>query len=146
MSYMEACPFLHVLNALKGKWKLRILYEIVDHEDSCGEGIRFNDLRRAVGDISSLVLSKSLQELVEDGIVKRVQYNEVPVRVEYSITEAGRGLGVLMDYMGGWGVELFKQQAANERCEGAGAGEGTGAGECAGVGEGTGTSGAPYAP
>jgi len=72
------------LKTLTGKWKLRIIWEI-----SYGNGIRFNELERKLDGISSIMLTKRLRELVDSGIVHREQFNEIPPRVEYSLTELG---------------------------------------------------------
>lgn len=72
------------LETLTGKWKLKIIWEI-----SYGNGIRFNELERKLNGISSIMLTKRLRELVDSGIVHREQYNEIPPRVEYSLTDLG---------------------------------------------------------
>lgn len=75
------------LETLTGKWKLRIIWEI-----SYGNGIRFNELERRLDGISSIMLTKRLKELADSGIIHREQFNEIPPRVEYSLTELGKKL------------------------------------------------------
>ena len=72
------------LKTLTGKWKLKILWA-VPYESS----IRFNELERRLDGISSLMLTRRLKELVSSGILHREQYNEVPIRVEYKMTDIG---------------------------------------------------------
>lgn len=48
---------------------------------------RYNELKRKLGDISNTMLAKSLKELENDGLVKRSEYVEVPIRVEYEVTD-----------------------------------------------------------
>ncbi|GLI57950.1 transcriptional regulator [Propionigenium maris DSM 9537] len=83
----KECPVKYTINILSGKWKLKTLWELQGNE--C---IRFNELRRRIEGISNVALKRALLELEEDGIIKRVQYDEVPPKVEYSLTEKGRSL------------------------------------------------------
>lgn len=98
---MGFCPVAYALSCLDGKWKLRVVYVI-----SITGTIRFNELQRQVDGISNLMLSKSLHELESDGIVYRKQYNEVPPRVEYSLTEVGSGIRSVMDCLNDFGQTL----------------------------------------
>lgn len=70
---MTDCPVKYALDLLNGKWKLRILWELNQQES-----IRFNELQRRLDGISSVMLSKSLDELEQYKIVDRRQYNEIP--------------------------------------------------------------------
>lgn len=101
---MSNCPIGYALSHLEGKWKLRVIYTI-----SLNGTIRFNELRRQVEGISNLMLSKTLQELEEAGIILRTQYNEVPPRVEYSLSEVGKGIYPVLDSLGKWGELLFQK-------------------------------------
>lgn len=65
--------------------------------------VRFNDMKRYIVTISDKTLSSSLQELVEDGLVHREMYPQIPPRVEYSLTEAGQSLIPILDGMCEWG-------------------------------------------
>ena len=76
---MEGCPVKFALGLVSGKWKLRILWELNQQEV-----IRFNELQRRLEGISSVMLSKSLEELERARLVHREQYPEIPPRVEYS--------------------------------------------------------------
>lgn len=96
---IDNCPVTFALSMLNGKWKLPIIWEI--HQE---EVIRFNELQRRLNGISNLMLSKSLQELEADGIVNRCQYNEIPPRVEYSLTCLGKSLIPALQLLGEWGA------------------------------------------
>lgn len=100
---MGFCPVGYALSYLEGKWKLRVIYAI-----SLQDNIRFNELRRQVDGISNLMLSKTLQELEDGGIITRKQYNEVPPRVEYSLTELGKGIYPVLDSLEKWGELLYQ--------------------------------------
>ncbi|GMA08653.1 HxlR family transcriptional regulator [Tetragenococcus halophilus subsp. flandriensis] len=93
-------PFGYTLSIISGKYKMVILYWLVEYET-----IRFNELQRLVGDISHRTLAQQLKELQSDNIIMRTQYDEIPPRVEYSLTEKGRSLYPLMDQICKWGEQ-----------------------------------------
>jgi DNA-binding HxlR family transcriptional regulator len=97
-----ASPVFYAVRVLNGKWKLHIMYNI-----SQVTGIRFNNLRRKIIGISNLMLSKTLQQLEHDKIVERRQYNEMPPRVEYSLTELGRAVIPTIEQLGKWGEQVW---------------------------------------
>ena len=78
------CPLEYAMDILGGKWKIKIIWTIYKFKI-----IRFNALKREVEGITDLMLSKILKTLAENNIVKRVQFNEIPPHVEYSLTENG---------------------------------------------------------
>jgi DNA-binding HxlR family transcriptional regulator len=93
-----ACPAESTLGIIGGKWKLLILRELLN-------GIsRFGALRRRLSGVSEKVLSQHLRELETDGIIERKIYAEVPPRVEYSLTAAGRTLKPIIDGLHEWGL------------------------------------------
>lgn len=104
---MEKCPVEYALTLLIGKWKLQIIWAIIQ-----AKTIRFNELQRRLNGISSLMLSKNLQELERNKIVIRHQYNEVPPRVEYSLSELGSALESALSALGEWGTIAY--HAINE--------------------------------
>ncbi len=70
---------------------------------SSGKGIRYNELMKKVQGITNTMLASSLKELEKDGLVKRIQYNEMPIRVEYFITEKSKELIPIMHLLAKWG-------------------------------------------
>jgi DNA-binding HxlR family transcriptional regulator len=87
------------LNVIGGKWKVSIL---------CQLGMtrrRFGELRRLIPGVSEKVLIQQLRELESDRIVLREIYDEVPPRVEYSLTDYGEGLSEALAPLGAWGAE-----------------------------------------
>lgn len=105
---MDSCPVKYALGILQGKWKFQILWELAH-----AESVRFNELQRRVDGISSLMLSKTLKELEADGLVSRRQFNEIPPRVEYSLSELGAELDEVLRGLGDWGrkAQAHAQQA-----------------------------------
>ena len=92
----EQCPVELGLNILSGKWKLKILWHL-----SKGT-IRFNELHRLLGHITTKTLTEQLRELEEQGIILRTVFPEVPPRVEYSLSEIGNTLRPILS-------ELFQK-------------------------------------
>ena len=94
----ENCGLKKVLNILGGKWKIMILCVIDTMEIA-----RYGDLRRAVFGITNTMLAQSLKEMELDGLVERKQYDEMPVRVEYSLTEKAKSIIPILLELKKWG-------------------------------------------
>jgi len=89
----EICVLQSVMDSIGGKWKLPILCSLTMNGPS-----RYNDILRSVKGISNTMLSKTLKEMETSGMVARKEYLEVPVRVEYELTDkAVRLQPILMD-------------------------------------------------
>ncbi len=96
------CPVTKVLNLLNGKWTTRVIYEL----ERC-QSIRFGELKKTIPSITNAMLSSTLKTLEMQGIVLRKQYNEVPLRVEYSLSEAGRAMLNIYYEMAVWGEKYL---------------------------------------
>lgn len=96
-SSKEECPVKSTLEIIGGKWKLRIMLQLLI-KDVC----RFNELKREISGITNTMLSNSLHELEECKLINRIQYNEMPLKVEYSLTEYGKGLAPLFYEITSW--------------------------------------------
>lgn len=96
----ESCGLKKVLNIVGGKWKIMILC-VIDNN----EVVRYGDLRRAVFGITNTMLAQSLKELEGDGMISRVQYDEMPVRVEYSLTDKAKSLIPILLELKRWGED-----------------------------------------
>ena len=79
---MEPCPMTYALKMISGKWKLSIICAL--KRDGA---TRYNELMRKIDGITNTMLAASLKELERDGLVERHEYLEVPIRVEYSLTD-----------------------------------------------------------
>ncbi|MGG4221181.1 helix-turn-helix domain-containing protein [Paenibacillus jamilae] len=86
------------LSVLSGKWKVVILWHLGVEGPH-----RFSDLQRLFPKLSHKVLTNQLRELMEDGIVHREVYPEVPPKVEYSMTELGMTILPIVEMMYDWG-------------------------------------------
>lgn len=82
----EECPIRNVVAQIGDKWSVLVLFALVDGED------RFNSLKSRVIGISQRMLTQTLRNLEREGYVSRTVYPEVPVKVEYCLTELGRDL------------------------------------------------------
>lgn len=92
------CPIKYCFNIAGGKWKLEILCILAG-----GKPKRYSKIKRILGNITNAVLSQSLQQLESDGLINRIQYNEVPPRVEYSLTEKGDSFVNILIELAEWG-------------------------------------------
>jgi DNA-binding HxlR family transcriptional regulator len=99
-----SCPLKRALCVIGGKWKISILCAL-----SLQKSIRYNELKRLVPGITNTMLATSLKELEEDGMIARVQYPEMPVRVEYSLTERGCSIQDILAQLKAWGLENFPE-------------------------------------
>ena len=97
----EQCPLQRAMDMIGGKWKLAILCSLgVDGK------VRYNELKRKISGISNTMLAKSLRELEAHGLVHRTEYMEVPIRVEYEITEKAKALGPILVQLAQWGAKI----------------------------------------
>ncbi len=96
----EECPLQVALKRIGGKWKIPIICTL-----SGEQGIRYNELMKKVTGITNTMLASSLKELEKDGLITRVQYNEMPIRVEYFITDKSRDLMPTLQALALWGAK-----------------------------------------
>ncbi len=98
------CPAISSLQrVIGGKWKIEIMFYVAL------EGVQhFGDLRRCLRGISESTLSRQLKELVADGFLERVDYKEVPPRVEYHLTRRGESFTPLLQAMWDWSEAEFE--------------------------------------
>lgn len=93
------CPVTGMLQLIGGKWKAVILYCLRS------EKRRFGEISARIPDLSRKVLTQQLKELEEDGLLTRKQFNEIPPRVEYELTDLGKSLAPVLNEMEKWGLE-----------------------------------------
>ena len=105
------CPVTPLLLMLQGRWKSRIMYEM------CMLGtVRFGRLKKDLPGITNTMLTKALRELEEDGLLSREQFNEIPPRVEYSLTPMGRDLLPVFYAIMNWGFKYDKELYGDTEC------------------------------
>ena len=107
---VDPCPADAIFRYIGGKWKLKVLCTL-----HYNEVLRYGEIKRMVKGVSPTMLANSLRELEEDGLISRTIYDEMPVRVEYSLTEAGKTLLPMLDDLRDWAVryqpELYRSLA-----------------------------------
>ena len=103
------CAMELTLSLIGGKWKSLILWHLGSRT------LRFSELRRSVPQVTQKMLTQQLRELEADGLVHRHVYTEVPPRVEYSLTEAGKSILPILDSMCRWGLKYSK--SAQQKAE-----------------------------
>ncbi|MGQ4383786.1 winged helix-turn-helix transcriptional regulator [Streptomyces sp. SAS_270] len=104
------CGIDTAMEVIGGKWKVLILWALHEHSPC-----RFGELRRLLPGITEKVLASHLREMEADGVVRRVSYDEVPPRVEYSLTENGARLNDALQPLAAWGRERPTAQGRAER-------------------------------
>lgn len=95
--YDQSCPVRVAMDLIGGKWKIPILWTI--H----GEGsLRYNQMKRNLVGITNTMLAKSLKELEAGQLVERTQFNEIPPRVEYKLTQKSIDLMEIIQNLSQW--------------------------------------------
>lgn len=100
---LPECPVATTVQLIGSKWKLLILRDLLTGKK------RYNELKRSLPDISQKILTASLKSMVNDGLVIRTAYPEVPPRVEYSLSELGESMRPVIQSMETWG-SYYKDQ------------------------------------
>jgi DNA-binding HxlR family transcriptional regulator len=93
------CGLDAALAIVGGKWKPLILFHLAHNAR------RYGDLRRAIGTVSDKMLIQQLKELEADGIVDRIDFREIPPKVQYSLTTFGDTLARALQPLCAWGTE-----------------------------------------
>lgn len=96
-------PYHYVNGCISGKWKFTILHHIHTYG-----AIRFNETRKTLP-VSEKVLSQQLKELAKDGLVERIQYDTMPLKVEYVLTPIGEELIPALDLLYIWSVKRMTE-------------------------------------
>ncbi|PNG23671.1 winged helix-turn-helix transcriptional regulator [Streptomyces cahuitamycinicus] len=91
------CGIDAAMDLIGGKWKVLILWALNERPR------RFGELRRELPGVTEKVLASHLREMEGDGLVHREAYDEVPPRVEYSLTPRGVSLNEALEPLGAWG-------------------------------------------
>ena len=82
----DICPIRDVLDRVGDKWSTLLVFTLAERSH------RFGELRRAIPDISQRMLTQTLRELQEDGLISRTVHPTTPPSTEYALTDLGRSL------------------------------------------------------
>jgi DNA-binding HxlR family transcriptional regulator len=99
------CPIEYGLDVFGGKWKARILCVL-----SMESHQRYGDIKTELNNISDTVLAAMLKELIENGLVRRRAYDEMPPRVEYALSEKGESVLPILQSICRWAREQTKDR------------------------------------
>ncbi len=99
---IRSCPVRNIIARFSGKWSILVLCVLAENEAT-----RFNEVGKAIPDISPKVLTDTLKNLESAGLVARKLYAEIPPKVEYSLTELGKSLMPHIENLVGWAIDNF---------------------------------------
>jgi DNA-binding HxlR family transcriptional regulator len=107
--YRADCPTRRILDRIGDRWTVLVVGALWDGN------VRFSELRRRVEGVSQKMLTQTLRGLERDGLVRRTVYPEVPVRVEYTLTEAGRTLREPLRALEEWSIAHLDDVSASQK-------------------------------
>lgn len=102
------CPLEYGLEMFGGKWKSRVIC-VLNEKGT----LRYSCVRREMLNITDTVLAATLKELINDGLVTRKQYNEIPPKVEYSLTDKGLSVVPILQSICKWAGIFQKESSGN---------------------------------
>lgn len=105
---LPECPVATAVGLIGNKWKPLIIRDLLSGTQ------RFKYLQYGIKGISAKVLTENLKQLEEDGLVKREVFAEVPLRVEYSLTELGEQMRPIITALADWGNEYKRKAPAKK--------------------------------
>lgn len=91
------CPYVTAQKILTGKWTLLIMYHLSLNT------MRFNELQRELPELTQSTLTKQLRMMEANGLVIRTVFNQIPPKVEYSLSELGHQFKPVLDALEVWG-------------------------------------------
>lgn len=97
------CSLDYAMEIIKGKWKAVIICHLNDSSS------RFLELQRRLSGVSQKVLTEKLNQMIEDRIIEKVVYPEMPPRVEYKLTEQGKKLFKILNTLQIWADEYIEE-------------------------------------
>ncbi len=106
------CPLEYGLDIFGGKWNSRIICVLAEMKT-----LRYNELRKEMTNITDAVLASTLKKLIKDGMIQRKSYDEVPPRVEYSLTEKGISVVPILQSICKWAGAYHKNNNSTFQCQ-----------------------------
>ncbi len=102
VSKKTICPLEKAVNTISGKWKIQIIWQI--HEGKK----RPSEFLRGIDNVDRRVLNQHLSQMISDGLLEKKSFNELPPRVEYSLTDLGEKLIDVLWELNDWGKLLLE--------------------------------------
>ncbi|MCD8048666.1 MAG: helix-turn-helix transcriptional regulator [Clostridia bacterium] len=103
------CPLEYGLSVFGGKWNSRIICVLAEMGT-----LRYSEIRSEMGNITDAVLASTLKSLISNGIVERKSYDEIPPRVEYSLSETGKTVVPILQSICRWSGIFYRQNPEDE--------------------------------
>ncbi|WP_017414368.1 winged helix-turn-helix transcriptional regulator [Clostridium tunisiense] len=100
------CPLEYGLDIFGGKWNSRIICVLAEKQI-----LRYSEIRNEMTDITDAVLAATLKKLISDNIVRREQYDEIPPKVEYSLTKKGKSVVPILQSICKWSGAYHKNDS-----------------------------------
>lgn len=100
----KICPLEFAVNAISGKWKIPIVWQINEGKK------RPSEFLKGIGKVDRRVLNQHLKEMEQSGILFKTSYPELPPRVEYSLTPLGKELVQVLWKLNNWGERLLEDK------------------------------------
>lgn len=95
----DGCPITSTVIAIGGRWKIIILWQLKNG------ALRYNEIRKAIPNISEKMLIQQLKELIKSNWVDKKDYNEIPPKTEYALTPLGVSFMPILEHIYEWGVK-----------------------------------------
>lgn len=102
------CPLEYGLDIFGGKWKSRVICVLAEKEL-----LRYSGIRKEMTNITDSILASTLKELISDDIIQREQFNEIPPRVEYRLTNKGKSVVPILQNICQWSGAYHKEDNEN---------------------------------
>lgn len=99
------CPLEYGLDVFGGKWNSRIICVL-----AAKKTLRYSELRKELGNVTDAVLASALKSLIENELVSRKSYDEIPPRVEYSLTKRGLSVVPILQSICTWAGAYYKNE------------------------------------
>ena len=103
------CPLDYGLKVFGGRWKSKIIWTL-----SKKQVLRYSELHKEIPDISDTLLTSNLKELIQDDIINRRQFIEIPPRVEYSLSKKGETVIPILNSIWEWSIKYCKENTLQE--------------------------------
>lgn len=100
----KICPFEEAINTISGKWKIPIIWQMNEEKKHPSEFLR------SIAIVDRRVLNQQLKKMEQDGLISKIVFNELPPRVEYSLTELGKELVAVLWALNSWGELLLENR------------------------------------
>lgn len=103
------CPVETTIAAIGGRWKVLVIHHLLQGTR------RFGELSRLLRGVSARTLTRQLRELADSGVIERYVHQQIPPRVDYSLTPLGRKLTRILHAMHDWGEEVEKTRLRSRK-------------------------------